>query len=92
VSSSYLGSEYITSLAWYFNIIVLDRVFYLVKSIRLKLMMHYALLGYTLYEHMSGGFEALFADSDQYVLFILDSFYFGFSALQIGYGYPKFTR
>jgi hypothetical protein len=90
-NSSYLSSGFIQELAYYFTIIVLDRIFYLLKAIRCKTLMHYALLGFTLGDHIRRSFLGIFDSPYNHVIFIIDCLYFLVSSLQIGYGYPKLT-
>jgi hypothetical protein len=85
-NTDYLASSYIVSMGFQFSILAIDRVLYLCRWIKLKTLLHWALVVGVFYTQYSLQF-APYTDPYDIAVFILDCIYLFFSAMQISYGY-----
>eukprot|EP01114_Cavostelium_apophysatum_P013947 TRINITY_DN3486_c0_g1_i8.p1 TRINITY_DN3486_c0_g1~~TRINITY_DN3486_c0_g1_i8.p1 ORF type:complete len:2315 (-),score=561.17 TRINITY_DN3486_c0_g1_i8:52-6996(-) len=79
-----------------FGLIILDRIIYLFRSVKAKLVLQYVLIvfyHFLLFFYLPNANQHAFFHSKSLIFFyLLKSCYLGFSALQICYGYPEFIK
>ncbi len=85
-STDYLSSSYISALGYQFCILVGDRILYLIRATKLKMLFHMLIIFSIFYSHMVLSFNCFTTDFDK-SMFITDCIYLFYSALQISYGY-----
>eukprot|EP00002_Diphylleia_rotans_P027716 TRINITY_DN5567_c0_g1_i2.p1 TRINITY_DN5567_c0_g1~~TRINITY_DN5567_c0_g1_i2.p1 ORF type:complete len:2292 (-),score=444.02 TRINITY_DN5567_c0_g1_i2:1261-8136(-) len=95
IESNSLPGQFVYSLFLQFIVIIIDRVVYLYRSLRLKMALQ---LFVVVFFHVLFFYiiplesEVPFTENGPLVvLYIIKSLYFYVSALQISYGYPRFT-